>query len=121
MLLRSADKCTEGEKSDDFRDLIHPDSWFIVKEETMKPPTRIAKIKKNWHYQVLVRIGRNWNFHMLMVEVYIGTNLLKLSSMTDHTKDRRKNVHSWITHISKVETTQMCTYNSEIKRTNEVQ
>lgn len=54
MFLRSADKCTAGGENDVFRDLIHPDSWFILKETT-KPPTRIAKIRENWQYQMLVR------------------------------------------------------------------
>lgn len=68
MILRAADKCGRW-KNDVSRDFMHLDSWFILKEETTKPPTRIAKIKKNRQYQVLVRMGGNWNFHMLMVEV----------------------------------------------------
>lgn len=32
-----------------------------------KPPTRISKIKKNWQYQVLGRMGSKWNFHTVLV------------------------------------------------------
>lgn len=70
MFLRPADKCTTAAgKKDVFWDLIHPNSWFIWKEETIKPPTRTATVKKNWQYQVLVMMGSNGNFHMLIVGV----------------------------------------------------